>query len=176
MKGFADYSRKHVYFSSEDHKASDPRYHRSADPPGQGQAEGLCSARPTIWGGSSLWLTPFDSSHLNHHGPVSPAKPQGHQTNSDCFSCCQRQLRLLFQCSHTFFVTVSWCHLGPCWPEHSEGMAARWSLSSWVVLVTQALFSLSEAAKTSHSDSCFRHHTSAQSNPRPGNHFLQPDL
>uniref|UniRef100_A0A8C6DJ13 WASH complex subunit 5 n=1 Tax=Moschus moschiferus TaxID=68415 RepID=A0A8C6DJ13_MOSMO len=27
MKGVADYSRKHVYFPSKDHKASDPRYH-----------------------------------------------------------------------------------------------------------------------------------------------------
>ena len=47
-KGVADYSRKHVYFPSKDHKASDPRYHRSAHPAGQRQAEGLCSARPTI--------------------------------------------------------------------------------------------------------------------------------
>lgn len=61
IKGFADHSRKYVYFSAKNHKAPDPRYYWSTNPPGQRQAERLCSAWPTIRGDTSLLLISFDT-------------------------------------------------------------------------------------------------------------------
>ena len=48
--GASDHPRQHVHVAGQDHQAADPRHHRGAHAPGQGQAEGLFPAGAAIRG------------------------------------------------------------------------------------------------------------------------------